>query len=136
MDRWINTIYSEPTGYAVVGGNKTPMRELLCHRAARGSPLHHQSFHLLAMPCFAATQCWGRGGDKGPQRADPGGKSEPALSLCDSISRLCTHERTPRHLSSEPKNRPWPHTDLARARLTNAHPLTHIIHTQGNNEIK
>lgn len=24
MDRWINTIYSEPTGYAVVGGNKTP----------------------------------------------------------------------------------------------------------------
>lgn len=34
---------------------------------------------------------------RGPQRANPAGKSELSLSLCDSISRLCTHEWMPRH---------------------------------------
>lgn len=136
MDRWINTIYSEPTGYAVVGGNKTP-EGIIVSSCCPWFSITSSEFPSSGHAVFRChPMCWGRGGDKGPQRADPGGKSEPALSLCDSISRLCTHERTPRHLSSEPKNRPWPHTDLARARLTNAHPLTHIIHTQGNNEIK
>lgn len=82
MDRWINTIYSEPTGYAVVGGNKTPMRELLCHRAARGSPLHHQSFHLLAMPCFAATQCAGGGVATRGHRGQTLEGNQSPLSLC------------------------------------------------------
>lgn len=82
MDRWINTIYSEPTGYAVVGGNKTPMRELLCHRAARGSPLHHQSFHLLSMPCFAATQCAGGGVATRGHRGQTLEGNQSPLSLC------------------------------------------------------
>lgn len=43
--------------------------------------------------------------------------NQSILSLCDSISRLCTHEWMPRHLSSEPRNKPRLRTAAARVRL-------------------
>lgn len=60
------------------------MRALsLSHCTTRGSWLHHL-FLPLVMVRFCATQCeeGGWGGNEGPQRANPAGKSELFLSLC------------------------------------------------------
>lgn len=42
--------------------------------------------------------------------------NQSSLSLCDSISRLCTHEWMPRHLSSEPSNESRTRKALVRTR--------------------
>lgn len=42
--------------------------------------------------------------------------NQSSLSLCDSISRLCTHEWMPRDSSSEPRSEPQPRKALARTR--------------------
>lgn len=86
----------------------------LSHCATRGPRLHHLSFLPLAMMCFCATQCRGltaRGHRGQTQRGN-----QSSLSLCDSISRLCTHEWMPRHLSSEPRNEPRTRKALVRTR--------------------
>lgn len=56
---------------------------------------------------FLCHPMWGEvGGQQGGHGGQTQRGNQSSLSLCDSISRLCTHEWTPRHLSSEPRNEP------------------------------
>lgn len=67
----------------------------------RGPRLHHRSLLPLATMRLCATQEGGVTARGHRGQAQWGNQS--ALSLCDSISRLCTHEWMPRHWSSEPR---------------------------------
>lgn len=71
----------------------------LSHHAARCPlSLHHQSFPFpLAMMLFLCHPMWEGGGGEGGHRGQTLRGNQSSLSLCDSISRLCTHEWMPRH---------------------------------------
>lgn len=77
--------------------------------SSHGARLHHLCFcEPLPSSGHAVSLCHPMRGGRwgvGPQRANPAGKSELSLSLCDSISCLCTHEWTPRHFEFRAKER-------------------------------